>query len=159
MNTFVQNEYRIVELTEALTMQMLDAIDDSALGHAPAPNNPSLGDLVAGQAAIQAAYIESFRTFTGDFHNVPPVAVASRSVESFRQLFDRLHAEMKSVLGELTDEDFTSRMIDRDGGFLVPPSMQVHIYRESILIFSGKASVYLRSLGITFPEQWVNWIG
>jgi hypothetical protein len=159
MNTFVQKEYWIVEMTEALTMQLLDLLSDDTLGHTAAAHNPSLGDLFAGQAAIQTAYIESFRTFTGDFHNIAPVSIDSGSVDALRQEFRLLHAGLKTELGTLSDEDFASRKIDRDGGFQIPLTVQVHIYRESILIFCGKVSVYLRSLGIAFPEQWVNWIG
>jgi hypothetical protein len=36
--------------------------------------------------------------------------------------------------------------------------IQLHIYREALLSFYGKASVYLKALGKTLPEQWQSWI-
>jgi hypothetical protein len=36
--------------------------------------------------------------------------------------------------------------------------MDILIYREALLIFYGKASIYLKALGKTLPEQWQAWI-
>jgi hypothetical protein len=59
--------------------------------------------------------------------------------------------------------DLTRRRIVR-GDFEVghfSPSIreQLDVYREALLIFYGKASVYLRALDKTLSPQWQTWIG
>ena len=75
-----------------------------------------------------------------------------------RDWYSRSAADLKAALGALSEEEVKGRQIDRRG-YSVPVGVQFHIYRESILIFCGKVSVYLRSLGKEFPEQWRQWIG
>jgi len=45
------------------------------------------------------------------------------------------------------------------GDFKLRPAIQLSIYNEALLIFYGKASVYLKAMGKTLPEQWEDWIG
>jgi hypothetical protein len=35
----------------------------------------------------------------------------------------------------------------------------LEIYKEALLIFYGKTSVYLKATGKELPEQWLAWIG
>ena len=44
-------------------------------------------------------------------------------------------------------------------GFAPLPRVQMDLYKEALLIFYSKVSVYLRALGKTPPEQWRKWIG
>jgi len=39
------------------------------------------------------------------------------------------------------------------------PKQQLDIYREALLIFYGKVSVYLKSMGRARPPEWREWIG
>ena len=56
----------------------------------------------------------------------------------------------------LTSE--ANRKIDRGGGFIISPAIQLEIYKEALLIFYGKADVYLKAMGKPRPEQWTVWI-
>lgn len=48
---------------------------------------------------------------------------------------------------------------DRGDGFTPPVTVQVHIYREALLIFYAKAHVYLKALGKQVAGAWPWWIG
>jgi hypothetical protein len=65
-------------------------------------------------------------------------------------------------LEALSAEDVSERRIegaDFDPGAFAPlPTVQLDIYREALLIFYAKASVYLRALGIALPGDWPSWI-
>ncbi len=68
----------------------------------------------------------------------------------------------RSVAG-LSEDDIANRRIVR-GDFDVDdfaplPKVQLDVYREALLIFYGKVSVYLRAMGKTLPRQWQEWIG
>jgi hypothetical protein len=63
----------------------------------------------------------------------------------------------KAAVSALTDEQVKNGIIKR--GFDVRPNIQLDIYKEALLIFYGKASIYLRALGKPLPERWPAWIG
>jgi hypothetical protein len=50
-------------------------------------------------------------------------------------------------------------LVDRGGDFKLPLQTQLNVYQEALLIFYGKAIVYLRALGKTPPQQMQEWIG
>jgi hypothetical protein len=36
---------------------------------------------------------------------------------------------------------------------------ELQLYREALLMFYAKAGVYLRALGKTLPDIWIDWMG
>ena len=93
-----------------------------------------------------------------DWKERPAPGGAETRVSVLREWYARSDAALKAALHALGEEDVQGKQIDR-GAYSVPVGVQFHIYRESILIFCAKASVYLRSLGKELPEQWRQWIG
>ena len=76
-----------------------------------------------------------------------------------RAWYEQLDAELYAAVAALSDEDVASRRIDRGHGFMVPADVQLHIYQEALIIFYGKATVYLKLLDKPTSEQWQHWIG
>ena len=136
---------------------MLDILGDADLAHA-LPGNPSLGALCREAGRLEEIYTDSFRTFAVDWGERPAPGGAARKVTVLRGWYGRSDAALKEALCALSEEDVQGKQIDR-GDYSVPVGVQFHIFRESILIFCAKASVYLRSLGKDLPEQWRQWIG
>ena len=158
MNTLVERELPLLEQTLSLRTQLLDVLTDADLGHALS-GNPTFGELCREAGQLDGIYIDSFRTFVADWNRLGTSPQgAETSVSVLRDWYSRSDAALKEALGALPEEEVQGRQIDR-GGYSVPVGVQFHIYRESILIFCGKASVYLRSLGRSMPEQWQRWIG
>ncbi len=62
-------------------------------------------------------------------------------------------------MAALSDEDIAARPIDRGSNFRVPTGVQLEIYKEALIIFYGKTTVYLKLLGKTPSKQWHEWIG
>ena len=158
MNTLVERELPLLEQTLSLRTQLLDLLTDADLGHA-LPGNPSLGELCREAGQLDEVYVDSFRTFVVDWSRTrssPQGAETRLSV--LREWYSRSDADLKDALAALSEEEVQGKQVDR-GDYSVPVGVQFHIYRESILIFCGKASVYLRSLGRGLPEQWQQWIG
>ncbi len=82
---------------------------------------------------------------------------------ALRGWYAELDRELMAALEMLSEADVMSGRILR-GDFeedYFSPSVteQLDVYREALLIFYGKASVYLRALGKTLPPQWKLWIG
>ena len=158
MNSIVREQCQILELTQALRNQLMEILTDQDLGYSPGGENLTLGALCREMGEVQQAYISSFQTFEQDFTYRAKDPKLERSVERLRAWFQTLDRELREALEALPEEDIRNRMIDRGEGFIVPPVAQLHIYREALLIFYGKASVYLKALGKTLPEQWHSWI-
>jgi hypothetical protein len=70
---------------------------------------------------------------------------------------EKLDADLLDAIAKLSDDDIQNRQIER-GGFSPNPQVQLFVFREAILIFCAKVSIYLRVLQIEFPDQWKSWI-
>jgi hypothetical protein len=123
----------------------------------------SLGSLCRGIGEIERAYIESFRTFTLDFEDRDPDPHLERSVAAISAWYAELDRDLMSALESLSEDDIAHRRIVRSdfdvADFSPLPKVQLDIYREALLIFYGKVSVYLRALGKPLPGHWQAWIG
>ena len=143
--------------------QLLDAISDGDLGYEVGGTSPTLGALCREIGEIEHSYVESFRTFSQNFDFRHPDAWVEASVAALRAWYTELDQDLMAALEGLTEADTTSRRITRgdfDQDYFSPlPTEQLDVYREALLIFYGKASVYLRVLGKPFSGQWQGWIG
>jgi hypothetical protein len=68
-----------------------------------------------------------------------------------------------AAIEALSEDDIEHRQIvrsDFDESFFAPlVKQQLDTYREALLIFYGKISVYMKSLGRPRSEAWRSWIG
>lgn len=157
MERSLEDQYRLMRLYMELRDQLMAQLTDDALGFSPGGQNPPLGDLCRQIGEVQTSYIQSFTTFAQDFSYRHPDASIAGSVDRLQSWFAELDADLEAVLDELSADDLDSR-IDRGGGFEVTPSTQLEIYKEALLIFYGKASVYLKALDIDVVGRWQEWI-
>ena len=158
MNSIMQEQFPVLQQYQALRNQLMDILTDEDLSYTPGGKNPTLGALCQEMGEVEVAYIESFKTFTQDFSYRIEDPELECSVERLVTWFEALDQELMAALEALTEDDIQNRLVDRGGGFTLPPAIQLHVYREALLIFYGKASVYLKALGKPRSEQWQAWI-
>jgi hypothetical protein len=144
---------------QALRDQLMTLLMDEDLRYRLGGANPTLGILCREIGEVEYAYIQSFKTFKQDFTYRNTEPSLEDSVTTLAAWFAELDRELKAVIGGLAEEDIKGRTIDRGGDFRLPPFIQLEVYKEALLIFYGKVSVYLKALGKTLPEQWQEWIG
>ena len=149
-------ELNILHLTTKLRTEMMDLLTDSDLAFR-IPNNPTLGALCREMGDVERSYIDSFKTLkqVWDVRNTEPGL--DGSVEKLKTWYKALDAELDTVLRAIPDADLQTKTVDR--GFPMPLGGQFHTYREALLIFCGKCSVYLRAMGKPLGEQFQGWIG
>lgn len=158
MNSIVQEQFPLLAQYQALRNQLMAILSDEDLEFLPGGENPSLGVLCREMGEVEHAYVESFKTFEQDFcyrRNEPGL---ESSVERLAAWFQELDREIGAAIEALSEDDVQQKQIDRGGGFIVPPGIQLHIYREALLIFYGKVSVYLKAMGKPRSQQWQDWI-
>jgi hypothetical protein len=158
MNTLLREEFDILHGTQSLRTQIMDLLSNDDLAYRLPGDNVSLGELCREIGEVEQAYLDSFKMFKQDFSYRNSEPGLPGDVDRLKAWFKRLDAELDEALYALSDEDFQGRMIDR-GGFQVPPRVQVHIYVQALLIFYGKATLYLRALKKPLPKDVQAWIG
>ena len=159
MNRIVADYYPIFSLYQALREQLLDVLTDDDLAFRLGGNNPSLGALCRDIGDVEHAYVESFRTFTCDFSVKVASPEAETSVAHLRAWYAALDEDLRAAIERLTEQDLNHRTVDRGHDFRLPPQLQLDVYKEALLIFYGKVSVYLKAMERPLPKQWVEWIG
>jgi hypothetical protein len=159
MNSIIQSYYPVFQMYQSLRNQMMDVLTDEDLGFQIGQQNPTFGALCKEMGEVEYAYIQSFKTFKGDFSYLLDDPEMENNVSKLTAWYQSLDIELKAAIAELTEEDLKNRAIDRGGDFHLPPQIQLDVYKEALLIFYGKASVYLKALDKPMPQQWQEWIG
>jgi hypothetical protein len=155
MNSILEHYYPTFTMYQALRAQLMDLLEDADLVFT-LPGNPSLGALCVEIGETEQAYIDSFKTFKQDFSYRLDDPEMAGSVSGLQAWYARLDDDLRASIEALSEDDLKNKVIER--GFSVSPQIQLTIYNEALLIFYGKASVYLKAMGKTRPEQWVEWI-
>ena len=79
------------------------------------------------------------------------------SVARLQAWFQTLDEEMKATASALSNEDL-KKTVDR-GGYAMPVDMQLDVYLQALLIFFGKATIYLKAMNKALPQQVQDYIG
>lgn len=138
---------------------LLELITDDDLAYKLPGANPTLGGLCEELGQIQQIYARSFRTLTQDWDYRGSGPAAPNSVAALKDWFAALDAELLAALGALSEDDIHTKRIDRGHGFTPSPHVQFQIFREALLVFYAKASVYLKALEKPYNEVWQAWVG
>lgn len=158
MNSIMEQYYPMFEMYQELRDHLMDTLTDEDLDYRPDEANPTLGALCREIGEVEHAYIRSFKTFELDFSYRNPEPGLESSVEKLTSWYEELDRELRTTVESLSEEEVQNRVIDRGGGFTLPPQIQLDVYKEALLIFYGKVSVYLKALGKTPSERWQQWI-
>ena len=158
MNSLTENEFPLHE-AQRVRYDLLEALTDSDLAYKLPGDNPTLGELCREHGEQEYSYIQSFKTLKLDwsYRAAEPELVAS--VARLQAWYRALDDEFETVVRGFSEEDLHHKQIDRGNGFTPSPFVQFQIYREAILIFCAKASVYLKALRKTMNADWQAGIG
>jgi len=157
MNRFMEEQWPMFEGSHAMRTALMDTLSDADLKFSPGGKNMTLGALCREMGEIEHAYVQSLKTLKQDFNyrNTDPALVTS--VSKIKAWYDQLDGEMKSTLSGFSDDDM-KKTIDR-GGFSPSIDVQLQIYLQALLIFFGKATIFIRAMDRELPKQFQEWIG
>ncbi|MCA0455124.1 MAG: hypothetical protein LCI00_14210 [Chloroflexi bacterium] len=146
-------------IEEELRDQLLDMLSDAELAYKLPGNNPTLGELCAEMGYVQQAYTQSFKTLKHDWVYRDSKPETPDSVASLKTWFKKLDVQLVEALSGLSESEIHTQQIDRGHGFTPSLHVQFQIYREAILIFYAKASIYLKALEKPYSDEWKGWVG
>jgi len=144
-----------------LRTQLMGVLGDDDLAFRPGGATYTFGQLCREIGEIEYSYIEAIRTFRQDFEWRNPDPRSERTVAALSSWFADLDKDLQAAIEAVTDDDAANRRFYRadlpDFSPLLP--QELDIYREALLIFYAKASIYLRAMGRELPGDWQAWIG
>lgn len=158
MNPTIAQFYEMNRQYSELRNRLMDALTDADLAFQLPGANVTLGALCREIGETEYAYVQSFKTFKADFTYRNPDTELESSLSRLRAWYQQLDAELQAALEALTDNDVQNRVVERDG-FQLPVHLHLDVYREALLIFYGKVSVYLKAMNKPLPDRWSQWIG
>jgi hypothetical protein len=159
MNSLIEGYYPVFQMYQSLRDQLMELVTDTDLSFRPGERNLSLGGLCREIGQVQRSYIDSFKTGHQDFSNLTEDSRLESSAKELAVWFGKLDQELEAVIAGFSEEELETKTIDRGGGFVLSPRIQLEVYKEALLIFYGKTSVYLQQMGKSLPKQWQEWIG
>ena len=158
MNSLIESEFSLHK-TQIERYDLLQTLTDSDLAYKLPGDNPTLGELCREIGEVEYSYIESFKTFKHDRSYRTAEPKLATSVARLQAWYIALDNEFETVLRGFSEDDLHNKQIAREHGFTPSPYVQFQIYREALLMFYAKASVYLKALQKYVNDQWQAGIG
>jgi len=146
-----------IDGTHAMRSQLLDVLSDADLAFNPGGQNMTLGALCREMGEIEHSYVQSLKTFQQDWSYHNGEANLESSVARLKAWFQTLDDELKATISAFSDEDL-KKTVDR-GGYMMPVELQLDVYLQALLIFFGKATIYLKAMNKPLPQQIQEYIG
>ena len=153
----MQEKWPWIEGTHRMRTELLDTLSDADLAFNPGGENMTLGALFRETGEIEYSYTQSLQTFEQDWSYRNREAGLESSVARLRAWHQTLDEEMKATVSALSDEDLKKTV--KRNGFEMPVDMQLDVYLQALLIFFGKATVFLRAMNKTYPQDIREYIG
>ncbi len=157
MNRLMQEKWSWVEGSHGMRTELMDSLTDADLAFTPGGTAMTLGALCREMGDIEQSYLQSFKTLKQDFANKNTEAGIETSIVKLKAWYQQMDADMQAALAALSDDEL-SKQIDRGGGSMMPLEIQLDVYLQALLIFFGKASIYLRVMNKSLPKNIQDWI-
>ena len=157
MKRSMQEKWPWLEEVRGMRLQLLDILSNADLAFSPGGQNITLGALLRKMGDLEHSYIQSLKTFKQDwsYHNTE--AGLESDITRLKEWFQALDDEMLDTISAFSNEDLT-KLVDR-GGFNSTVELEIDHYGEALLIFFGKATIYLKGMNKPVPESIENTIG
>ena len=157
MNAQIQQFWELNRMYTPLRDQLMEELSDEDLSFSPGGGNPTLGELCRELGETENAYVQSFKTYKADFSYRSNDDSYLNSVSRLQAWYAQLDEALDAVLETVSDEDVATKQIERDG-FSIPIHISLDVFREALLIFYGKVSVYAKAMDKPLTQQWKDWI-
>jgi hypothetical protein len=155
MNRAMQEKWPWIDGAHSLRAQLLDLLTDADLAFVPGGGNIPLGALLREWGEVEYSYLQSLKTFQQDWSYRNREAGLESDLTRIKAWYHSLGEEMQATLAAFSDDDLSKTIDPR--GFTV--ELQLDVYLQALLIFSGKASVYFKAMNRALPPSFLEYIG
>ena len=161
MPKLVTETLDLLDMIDDVRAVLLSRMTDADLAYKLPGDNLTLGALCRQIGQVEQSYIDSFKTFRHSFDYPAVDPGLDTSVTKLTGWYQQLDSDLYAALQALSDEDSQNRLIERGDplNYSLPVGAQMLCYREALMIFYGRATLYLRALGKPLPQQVIDGIG
>ena len=157
MQRIMNETWPWIEAAHGMRSQLLDTLNDADLAFTPGGQNMTMGALCREMGETEYAYIQSLKTFKQDWSYRNDEPGLASSVARLKVWFQTLDDQIKTVINAFSEEDI-QKPVDR-GGDGVSIAFQLEAYLQAVLIFLGKATIYLKAMNKALPQYLQEFIG
>ncbi len=144
-NRIMNEKWPWIEAAHGMRSQLLDMLSDAELAFSPGGQTMTFGALCRQMGETEHAYIQSLKTLKQEWSYRHPEADLASHVARLKAWFQTLDEE-------------GNKTIDRGGGS-VTVEFQLDVYLQAVLIFLGKATIYLKAMNKPLPKEFQEYIG
>lgn len=157
MKRILNEKWPWIEAAHGMRSQLFDMLSDADLAFSPGGQNVTFGALCREMGETEHSYIQSLKTLKQEWSYRYPEAEVVNHVAQLQAWFHTLDDEMQAAIAAFRNED-GEKTIDRSGG-AVTVEFQLDVYLQAVLIFLGKATIYLRAMNKPLPPFFQEYIG
>lgn len=151
MNRFMQEKWSWIEGAHAMRTGLLDALSDADLAFNPGGQNMTLGALCREIGEIEYSYIQSLKSFKQDWSYRNNEAGMNSHLAKLKTWYQILDNDMTVLVSALSDRDL-KKLVARPDGNSMPIDFLLDVYLQALLIFFGKATIYLKAMNKPLPK-------
>ena len=157
MNCIMNEKWPWIETAHGMRSQLLDILSDAELAFTPGGQNMTVGALCRQMGETEYSYIQSLKTLKQEWSYRHTEAGVVSSIARLKAWFQTLDDEMQAAIAAFSDEE-VNKLIDR-GEEAVTVAFQLDVYLQAVLIFLGKATIYLKAMNEELPQSFQEYIG
>jgi hypothetical protein len=158
MNRYYDEKWSWIEGSHFMRTQLLDLLSDADLAFNPGGDAMTLGALCREMGDVEQSYVQSLKTFQQDWSYRNPDPEMESSVARLKEWFQQMDGELQALVAGFSDDDLR-KSVCRGADSSLPVDFQLDAYLQAILIFFGKATVYLRMMRRPIPDLMRQYIG
>ena len=136
--------------------QLMDALTDADLQFDLGGDTLKLGVLCRELGEVQHAYAASFTSFKLQFTPGSADPTLETSMAGLKAWYAELDRQLEAAITALSDDVIQNQTIER--GWEIPIAVNLEVYKEALLIFYGKVSIYFRAMRKPRLQQVADWI-
>lgn len=156
MNRIKNEKWPWIEAAHGMRTQLCESLSDADLAFSPGGQAMTFGALCREMGEIEHAYTQSLKTLKHEWSYRHPDADVTSHVDQLKTWFQTLDDELQVAITTFLEED-EEKTIDRGGPVTI--EFQLDAYLQAVLIFLGKATIYLRVMNKLLPPFFEEYIG
>lgn len=159
MNKEISRQVENLKFCQDLAMDILKMLTDEQLDFTVGKNMGTLGEQFRHMARVRLQYSEAVET-----KKVSPTEKTidpsiAKSKEKLIELWESVNQKIPQILGKMSAKQLENVKIDwKHWGV---DSMDIYSHLQALIdhenLHNGQIIVYVRTLGLKFPESWKAW--
>lgn len=159
MNKEISRQVENLKFCQDLAMDILKVLTDEQLGFTVGKNMGTLGEQFRHMARVRLQYSEAVETKKVEPTKEIIDPSIAKSKEKLIELWQKVNQKIPQILEKMSAEELENLKIDwKHWGV---DSMDIYSHLQALIdhenLHNGQIIVYVRTMGLKFPESWKAW--